>query len=329
MTALLRAELGRIRSRRMTWIIAAIAVGLLALIGYGIATAAAPPSAAEQQRAEQAYQQSKADFEQHGDRMRQDCLDAQTQQRTTDPGADFGCDRIEPPMREHFGKPTPEFSRLWSSAQSPATVFLGFLALLVGGSWVAAEFTTGSMATWLTYEPRRTRVYGAKLLATALAVAGGAVALTGLLLAVTRGAFAVHGVAVELDHNAVVDVWLGAGRMVAFPVLTALGGAALAFLVRHTAAVIGIAIGAIVVDQWAAAQLQDKARWTLFNNVLGFVDGRWQFHYARCAQDAAARYGCESVEETIWFAQAAAVLGGLVAVGLVLAWWQFRRRDVV
>lgn len=327
MTGLLRAELGRIRSRRMTWIIALIVVALWGLLIYGTATTHAPLSSAEQQQAEQMYQRARADYEARGREMRQECLDAQAKERERAPDVDFGCDRMEP-QREHFGKPAPTFERLWS-IQEPAAIFLGFLALLLGGSWVAAEFTTGSMATWLTYEPRRTAVFAAKVLAVAIAIALGAAVATAVLLAGVAVMTRAFDVPLALGRDAWVDVALAAGRMVAFPILTGLGGAALAFIARHTAAVTGIAVGAVVVDQWAASQLGDKARWSLFTNVLGFVTGRWQYHYPNCAQDSMGVYNCASGSGTVWFAQAAAVLGGLVVAGLALAWWQFRRRDVV
>lgn len=324
---LLRAELVRIRSRRMTWIIAAVAVGLLGLIVYGIAQTSAPLSAAEQQQAEQAYQQAREQWEQAGPRQKQDCLQAQAQERQTNPSADFHCEEMEP-QPEHFGKPEPRFERLWPSAQAPGTLFLGLLALLLGGSWVAAEFTSGSMATWLTYEPRRTRVFLVKTLAAGLVVLVGSALATAAFMAAIYAVLAARGVAIDLDRTVWIDMALAAGRMVAFPVLAGLGGVALAFLARHTAAVSGIAIGAVVVDQWAAGLLGDKARWSLFNNVLAFIDARWEFTYLRCAQGAEARYDCVPITGTIWFAQASAVLGGLVAVALVLAWWSFARRDV-
>lgn len=326
MIRLLRAELGRLASRRMTWVIALIALGLLGLLLYGTYQANAPLSAAEQQHAEEMYQRARTDFEQHGAEQRQQCLDAQAKERERTPDADFHCDTMEP-KREHYGKPPPTFTRMWS-IQEPGAIFLGFLALLLGGSWVAAEFTTGSMATWLTYEPRRSRVFATKMLAVGLTLVLGAVLATAILFGGVYAIARFHGVAIALDRNGWVDVLLGAGRMTAFPILTGLGGAALAFIARHTAAVSGIAIAAVVVDQWVAGQIQDKARWSLFNNVLAFVGGKWDFHYLKCAQDAAARYDCMPTTETVWFAQAAAVLGGLVAAGLIAAWWQFLRRDV-
>src|SRR5690625_6478951 len=46
-------------------------------------------------------------------------------------------------------------------------------------TFIASEFTTGTMSTWLTFEPRRQRVYASKLGAVAVA--------SGLLSVLTYG----------------------------------------------------------------------------------------------------------------------------------------------
>lgn len=58
---------------------------------------------------------------------------------------------------------------------------LAFAAFLIGASFVGAEFSSGAIGNWLTFEPRRLRVYGSKLLAAA----------TGLLLRHTAAAIGV------------------------------------------------------------------------------------------------------------------------------------------
>ena len=40
--------------------------------------------------------------------------------------------------------------------------------LLLAGSFVSAEFSTGSIGNWLTFAPRRVRVYLSKVLAAGL-----------------------------------------------------------------------------------------------------------------------------------------------------------------
>ena len=42
-------------------------------------------------------------------------------------------------------------------------MLLALAALVLGAGFAASEFSTGSIGTWLTFEPRRLRVYGSKL----------------------------------------------------------------------------------------------------------------------------------------------------------------------
>ena len=45
-----------------------------------------------------------------------------------------------------------------------------FAAFLVGASFIGAEYSTGSLANWLTFVPQRLKVYGSKVIAVVLAL---------------------------------------------------------------------------------------------------------------------------------------------------------------
>lgn len=319
MMLLLRAELERVRSRRMTWMLLLIGVALTGLVLLGTAQSSAPAEPAQRARSEQAYETALAEYRQQAESCAR-----HDQEGTESP---VRCDQQEP-KREWFTRPTPTFATVWSMAQSPVTIFAGFLGLVAGVSWIAAEFTSGSFATWLTFEPRRSRVFGTKILAVA---AGILVGMCSVLLLVGLGVFAIgrmNGIPLPADRNEWGDIGLGAARMVSFPLLTAVGGAAAAFILRHTAAVLGTLIGVLVVDEWFFSRLGEQARWSLSNNVLAFVTGHTEYSFSRCGHAADGVYGCTSESASLHFGQSCAVLVGLVVVGLVVGLLSFRRRDV-
>lgn len=319
MMRLIKTELIRIRTRRMTWIVALVAVLYLGLLAYGNVQVFSPLSAAEQQAAQAQYQNAKADWEANKEQAIASC-------KASAP-PDVKCDDMGP-KPEHFGKPIPTVPTVWRNLLEGAGLFLGVLALLLGASYVAAEHTSGSISTWLTFEPRRTRVYVAKVVATAASALVAGAAATLLLAGIAIGITVAFGGPVDAAA-AVRDIAPGAGRLTAYVALVALGGTAGAFILRHTAAVLGAVLGYAIIEQIVGNWLNDRARFTLFNNVMAFLNDGWDFTWWKCGQNAEARYNCTQMVEHIDMWPAAAFLGAVVAIALIIGWALFRRRDVV
>lgn len=146
------------------------------------------------------------------------------------------------------------------------------LAFLVGATWIGAEWSSKNLASWLTWDPRRLRVMAAKVtvLAVAVAVSGLLVQLawwgTGYLLASTRGV-------TEVPVDFWGEQWAMQGRLVAFAVLAALGGFALANLTHNTGAAFGIAFIYFAGIETAVRLLNPALqRWLLSNNSIGFIN---------------------------------------------------------
>ena len=74
------------------------------------------------------------------------------------------------PTLKDFLKPELRFAGEVPGVLSGGAVLLALAALVLGAGFTASEFSTGSIGTWLTFEPRRLRVFGSKLLAAGAGV---------------------------------------------------------------------------------------------------------------------------------------------------------------
>lgn len=117
-------------------------------------------------------------------------------------------------------------------------------AVVLGALIVSSEYSSGMIRTTLAATPRRGRVMFAKcaVLAAVLFVGGTVTAFAGYFAG--NPFLDAEGVGVPLDGDGVVRAMFGCGLYLAG---LGLFSAALAFLVRHTAAAISIALALIFV----------------------------------------------------------------------------------
>lgn len=328
MMRLTRVELRRLFSRRLTSIALLGALAVTGLMLFGIFQEAKPLSGPEltQQRAQ--FDQARKEFDANGVQQVQDCLTQQAETQKTDPKADFGCSQLEPKL-ENYSKPQAKFAQMMPSTLLAGSYLLTFVGFVIGASFVAAEFSSGSMANWLTFEPRRTRVYVSKLAAAGLGLIPATVVLLGLLTA---------GVWLIVRHfsptvGTTAKTWGDLGEMGARSLALALAatvtGAAIGVLLRRTVAVLGIAVGYLVLVEGVFAQtLQGAGPWLLQLNVNAWLQHGASYFIQSCKTDAQGGYSCQGVEKVLAFGHSAAYLGILVLFAVSLAALVFRRRDV-
>jgi ABC-2 type transport system permease protein len=325
---LTKVELRRLFSRRLTIIALLGALIITGLMLFGAYQEAKPLSGPEliSQRAQ--FDQARKDFETNGVQQVKDCLAQQAQTRKTDPKADFGCNQIEPKL-ESWGKPQAQFLQMMPQVLRAGSYLMAFVGFLVGAGFVAAEFSSGSMGNWLTFEPRRMRVYGSKLAAAGLGLVPATVVLLGLL---TAGVWLIVS---QLASTAgtTAKAWGDLGEMgarsVALALAAAVVGAASGVLLRHTAAVIGVAFGYLVVVEGMFGQrLQNAQPWLLRVNFNGWLEHGTTYFPIVCKTDAQGSYNCQQVEKLLSFGHSTAYLGVLVVLVVGLAALVFRRRDV-
>ncbi|MEG3616810.1 ABC transporter permease subunit [Isoptericola haloaureus] len=359
---LLRVELRRLWMRRVTW-----GGLLLALVVAGLGVAgqigsAQPPTDRQVAEAEAFYAEELERWEENGEQQVEQCEEAEAEAAADDPGADFGCDDMAPRL-EYFLPPTVSFvpdaddreaaafgvppdrgesqdprvaeieQSLWTgwsgvgAAAGYAPAFL-MLAFVVGVSFMTAERSTGALGMWLTFEPRRSRVYGSKALAAAL---GTVPLVVAGWVAVAGGIYTLHAVFGTVGPVAAED-WVEIGafsaRLVVAGVLCAAVGTALGVLLRHAVA----AVGAVAVVLWAGAvfgyPLGAAQRWTPTTNLTAWLEGGTAYGVAQELRDETGMVTTTWTTEVVTGLQGGLYLLAVAAVLTLLAVVVFRRRDV-
>lgn len=328
MSRLSLVELRRLGARRLT---AIVFVGTLVVVGlmlFGIAQDAKPLPAAQLAAQRVQFEEAHRDWVANGVQQRQDCLDSQTEARKTDATADFGCDSMEPTWAS-WGKPQTVFHQVMPDVLRGSSYLLAFVGFLVGAGFVAAEFSSGAIGNWLTFEPRRTRVYASKLVAPAAGLVPLSIIVLGVL---TGGVWLIaghYGSTAGTTSQTWADLAGTAGRIVALTSAGGVLGAATGFLLRHTAAALGLAMGYLVlVEGIFSGTLQSVQTWLVKLNFDAWVQHGTSYFINACTSDDSGNYVCSSVSRHLGFGPASAYLAVALAAVVVLAAVLFRRRDV-
>ncbi|WP_347350079.1 ABC transporter permease subunit [Intrasporangium sp.] len=321
---LVGVELRRLRWRRLTKALLVLTVLFTGVTVFGAYQSSSPDNLA-QQLAD--YRQAAEEFP----RMLADCRQAEAQAREDGtPQDDFDCSTLTPPTLQDYGLESPEAAALTVSLARANGFLYAFLAFVLGASFVGAEYTSGSLGTWLTFEPRRLRVGAGKLVAAGV---GGAV-ITAVGLALTAlGAWLVSRVN-QPDPGLALPPGTGAGESVTQVVLRGLAvgivggliGVALAFIVRNTGAVVAVVLGYAVVVEGVLAQGLGHGRfipWLPMKNLEAFLQGGTTYFAERCTAQ-----GCQYEPFTLSYTHGWVYVSVFVVALLAVALWLFRRRDV-
>jgi len=340
MLRLVGAELHRFRLRILFWVAGVAVVGFVGVFLFQAYAQARPATAAQRAEAQVYYQDNLEQWEQYrssgqAEKDVADCQEMEARDQQDDPTVDYGCEDMiwaEPTLEDYLPYRSTYAQEAPGMVGNDAILLL-LISLVVGVSFITAEISTGALGNWLSFEPRRTRVYLSKAVALATGVAvvsAVSLAVLGLGVRLVFAAFGRLGEAADA-HRALVEATQTSGRVVLAAVAFALVGYALGVVVRHAA----IAVGVLLVYLAAAEGVLRAAfpavqRWLASTNVLAWVQGEYTYSVNACERDLTTGYlNCDQwVEHTIyqraggWY-----LLAGTVVV-LAVAWAVFRRRDV-
>ena len=151
---------------------------------------------------------------------------------------------------------------------------LAILCLLLGASFVGAEWQKGTITTTLTWEPRRVRLMATKFAAVAL-VAAVFVVLMHLFLAAAMGMVAVlAGITKGVEGTWIRETAGVSIRIAAVGGLTAIVGCAIATVGRNTTAALGVAFLYFAVLEGLIRGFRPTWQpWLLGDNAGRFVSG--------------------------------------------------------
>jgi ABC-2 type transport system permease protein len=320
-TLLISAEVTRLLSRRFTGI--AMILLLLGLAGYQLVIndALSPPSREELVVAERMYQQAHREWVTSHEQFEQQCRDTG--------GSQEECVIPEPTLAEFSGEPQP-FQEVARIALRLSTLFVAVVAFMIAASFIGAEYSSGSIANWLTFIPRRGQVFWSKLLSVA-----GFAALLGLF-----GATLVLSGALILAHlhgsriASVRELAEMGGRTTVPVVLLAIIGFCIGLLTRHTAGAIGLLLASVVV--WfvrtgplsSLAWAQRVTPWTPEGNIAAVVDGGHSY-YVPVEKVTPDGVNIEFVQHTVSFTHGVVYWSILLALVVIASLLIFRRRDVI
>lgn len=332
---LVGVELRRLWWRRLTKAVLVAVVAVIGLATFSAYQATAPEVLAqrvdeytrtiEQMRTEQAA----VTPEQRAEQIAQ-CKRDEAQNQQDGAPADFGCDRMfQLPSPADFGLVDTTRDAIVRTIVVDGFYVFGFLAFVLGASFVAAEFASGSMGNWLTFVPRRLRVASAKLLAAALA--GLAVAATATVLAALAASLVttINRPGAELplaDAPSTGSIAPELLRVAAAITLGGLGGAVVGLLLRSTAGVIGVVLGWVVVAEGLVGSALAGGRlqpWLVRTNLEAFVRDGSSYAATTCGPQ-----GCRFTDVPLSFTHGWVYLLVVTAVGVAAALLSFRRRDV-
>jgi ABC-2 type transport system permease protein len=311
---LLRSEFLRARSRRLVSMV--IIGGLLAIvIGLGIAIVnSSPPSQAALDEAEARYDQNV-----------QRCMNG----RFLGPNAalppgydslDAFCRDASAPSVEGAGMQMRDLGEI---VQGTA-LFVILLGVLLGASLGGADWTSNTMATLLTWEPRRIRVFLTRALVVALVVGLITIGLQAIFAVIFWLGASTRGTTAFTPSTLWSDVIQAALRTSAVATAFALIALAIATIGRSTVSAIGLLVGYLILVEAVIAGFRPSiVGWLLIRAGTVIV-----------GQDPILRYGggdsYSSGDVTVVMSVGRAnVIVGAYLVGLVvLALVVFRRRDV-
>jgi ABC-2 type transport system permease protein len=225
--------------------------------------------------------------------------------------------------------PTP-FKEVARTALEVSTVLVALGAFLIAASFIGAEYSSGSIANWLTFIPRRRQVFWSKL----LTIIGFSAVLGAFVAALVVTAVVVLARLQSSPIESLTEIAaMGLRSVLAVVGLTVLGFC-VALLTRHTAGALGVLLGYLVV--WfvrrgplgSLAWAQRLTPWTPEASLAAIVERgyRYSVPIEKVTPEGAS---IEWVEHTMSFTHGAIYWSILLALAIIGSLLIFRRRDVI
>ena len=264
MIALLVTELRRMWSRRMIKVLGALVVATIAAAATiaffnSSRDMAAATSEARPERRRALASCERGEFQFPG--QNQEGFDREAACREAD-----GKLQVSDPRWHYTGVPDVLLGT------SP---LLAILCLVLGASFIGADWQKGTMTTALTWEPRRVRLLAAKLLAAAVVCFLFAVSAQAILAGALLPVASLRGSTAGVDAAWLRETVGVALRVAAVGSLTAVAGSAIATVGRNTTAAVGVAFVYFAVLEGLIRGFRPMWQpWLLGDNAVQFISNQ-------------------------------------------------------
>jgi ABC-2 type transport system permease protein len=259
---LLASELLRFRSRRL---VVVVLIGALVATGVGLVIAAIQSTTPTDAVVAAARAQAREEVAK--------CL-----------VADFGDGNLGMPIedfcRENFSDPNQYMPSHLALVDLPQILqgvssITSILGLVIGASFVAASWQTGTLSTIFTWEPRRLRWFAARILVLTVGVFVTTALIIAFLSAGLALAAMLRGSTVGVGAEWWTDVLMTSLRVSIAAALSAVIGGAVAAIGRHTSAALGVVfVWTAVIEGLIRALRPLWSPWLLGDNLVSFLS--WQ-----------------------------------------------------
>ena len=305
--SLLLAELRRLLSRRAVVFLLIAGFALAALITAGVVWEGRPITAEDRAYGQEQYERDIADCEENP--------------RRYGGGRGFECADVMMQPEDYVYRQVLTPGTVLEGLLVTLTTLLGLVALVVGTTFVGAEWTSGSMSNLMLFEPRRSRVWLAKVVAVVVVVTAFATAVLGLVV----GGSLAAAVSWSDASWGGTRGWYAAYatlRGITLVVAVALVGVALTLALRSTIATVGLAFGYALVGEAVFRAVAPGAvePWLLSSHLFAFLQGKLELY--------GQSFGRRPDVTVLHLQTSALYLGALLLVLLVASWLIFRRRDI-
>jgi hypothetical protein len=316
---LLRVELIRLFSRRACVVLLAVGTIGVGLISWAYLESHSPPSATEV-----AFATRMVEREANSPRVARSIARCEAGKGGYVP--DFNCEKLRPTAEDFMYVPKMTLTGQESGELTLPIVFLlAVMALLVGATYIGADWSAGTVSTLLLFESRRGRVW----LAKASALFAGTAVLAAVVLAAALAvavAFGVRWDVLTATDGLAGDLTMATLRAAVLVGLAALSGFAVVMALRFTAAALGVVLAYTLVGEALLRNFWDGSEaYLLSNHVFAVLLGKWRTEVWPTSCPAG---DCRPQMFHFTATPSSLYLAGLTAVSLAISYAVFARRDV-